>query len=123
MVLRFGMWEPDKLHCSVSYDKGDLVLHSFRLVSPNHPLFFFLYETICSFFFLLENLVKPKRHSLLSSPPEKSFFTGILLLRERNSFGNIPTEGSEVSPTTSHPKIAVTQGERGCPRSLVVGTV
>lgn len=85
--------------------------------------FFFLYETICSFFFLLENLVKPKRHSLLSSPPEKSFITGILLLRERNSFGNIPIEGSEVSPTTSHPKIAVTQGERGCPRSLVVGTV
>lgn len=85
--------------------------------------FFYLYETICSFFFLLENLVKPKRHSLLSSPPEKSFFTGILLLRERNSFGNIPIEGSEVSPTTSHPKIAVTQGERGYPRSLVVGTV
>lgn len=127
MVLGFGMWEPDKLHCSISYDKGDLVLHSFQLVSPNRPLFFslffFLYETICSFFFLLENLVKPKRHSLLSSPPEKSFITGILLLRERNSFGNIPIEGSEVSPTTSHPKIAVTQGERGCPRSLVVGTV
>lgn len=55
MVLGFGMWEPDELHCSVSYDKGDLVLHSFRLVSPNHPLFFFfisMKQFVLSFSFL-----------------------------------------------------------------------
>lgn len=51
MVLGFGMWEPDKLHCSISYDKGDLVLHSFQLVSPNRPLFFL------SFFFSMKQFV------------------------------------------------------------------
>lgn len=53
MVLGFGMWEPDKLHCSISYDKGDLVLHSFQLVSPNRPLFFFsMKQFVLSFSFL-----------------------------------------------------------------------
>lgn len=77
MVLEFGMWEPDKLHCVSHMIKETWSFLHFNLFSPT--AFFFLCETTCPFFFLLENPVKPNRNSVLSTLPKKSF---IMLWRE-----------------------------------------